>query len=378
MELGIIGLGKMGLNICRRLIQGGHSVVVFDSDSEVLKIAQKENISTGNSLEDLVKKLTKPRILWMMVPSGEITHSTILNLSDLLDRGDIIIDGGNSYYKDTQSMADKLSEKGFEVFIFDLLPSEWIRQDQKFIKGSVLDSGSLSKAINDAKFVYHFAGIADIAESKVSPEKTLELNIMGTTNILKACIENNVERFIFASSMYVYSPYGSFYTASKKCSEIIIETFQDEYDLDYTFLRYGSLYGPRAQDWNGLNSFISQIVKNGELNYFGSGEEKREYIHVTDAADLSLEILSKEYANKAITITGLQVFNSKELIDMIFEIAGQEPKVKMNDRKNTDHYIKTPYRYNVKHARKLTPKSFVDIGQGILEIIESMHDDSHA
>ena len=90
------------------------------------------------------------------------------------------------------------------------------------------------------------------------------------------------------------------------------------------------------------------------------------------------EILSKEYANKAITITGLQVFNSKELIDMIFEIAGQEPKVKMNDRKNTDHYIKTPYRYNVKHARKLTPKSFVDIGQGILEIIESMHDDSHA
>ena len=114
MELGIIGLGKMGLNICRRLIQGDHSVVVFDSDSEVLKIAQKENISTGNSLEDLVKKLTKPRILWMMVPSGEITHSTILNLSDLLDRGDIIIDGGNSYYKDTQSMADKLSEKGID------------------------------------------------------------------------------------------------------------------------------------------------------------------------------------------------------------------------------------------------------------------------
>ena len=288
----------------------------------------------------------------------------------------VVVIGGSGFIG--SHVADKLSEKGFEVFIFDLLPSEWIRQDQIFINGSVLDTGSLSKAINDAKFVYHFAGIADIAESKVSPEKTLELNIMGTTNILKACIENNVERFIFASSMYVYSPYGSFYTASKKCSEIIIETFQDEYDLDYTFLRYGSLYGPRAQDWNGLNSFISQIVKNGELNYFGSGEEKREYIHVTDAADLSLEILSKEYANKAITITGLQVFNSKELIDMIFEIAGREPKVKMNDRKNTDHYIKTPYRYNVKHARKLTPKSFVDIGQGILEIIESMNDDSDA
>ena len=174
--------------------------------------------------------------------------------------------------------------------------------------------------------------------------------------------------------MYVYSSFGSFYNASKKSSEIIIEAFNQEYGLDFTFLRYGSLYGPRAQDWNGINSFIKQIVYEGELDYFGSGEEKREYIHASDAADLSLEILSDEYANKAITITGLQVLNSKELIDMIFEIAGKEPVVRMNKQINKDHYVKTPYRHSVMHARKLTPKSFVDIGQGILEIIDSLNE----
>lgn len=286
----------------------------------------------------------------------------------------VVIIGGSGFIG--SHVADKLSTRGFDVVIFDLTLSEWITDDQNFVKGSILDYDALSNVISDAKYVYHFAGIADIAESKIKPEKTLELNVMGTTNVLNACRDNDVKRFIFASSMYVYSPFGSFYTASKKCSEIIIEAFQKEYDIDYTFLRYGSLYGPRAQDWNGLNSFISQIVHHGELDYFGSGEEKREYIHVEDAAELSFEILEKEYANKAITITGSQVFNSRELIDTIFEIAGKKPNIKMNEHKNTDHYVKTPYRYNIKHARKLTPKSFVDIGQGILEIMESMHDDS--
>ncbi len=286
----------------------------------------------------------------------------------------VLVIGGSGFLG--SHVADKLSDSGFEVSIFDIKPSKWIRDDQDFIKGSILDSQCLHDAIGDKKYVYHFAGIADIGESKISPEKTIELNILGTTNVLKACVERNVSRFIFASSMYVYSSFGSFYNASKKSSEIIIEAFNQEYGLDFTFLRYGSLYGPRAQDWNGINSFIKQIVNEGKLDYFGSGEEKREYIHVSDAADLSLEILSKDYANKAITITGLQVLNSKELIDMIFEIAGKEPVVRMNKQKNNDHYVKTPYRHSVMHARKLTPKSFVDIGQGILEIIDSFKESS--
>lgn len=286
----------------------------------------------------------------------------------------VLVIGGSGFLG--SHVADKLSDSGFEVSIFDIKPSKWIRDDQDFIKGSILDSQCLHDAIGDKKYVYHFAGIADIGESKISPEKTIELNILGTTNVLKACVERNVSRFIFASSMYVYSSFGSFYNASKKSSEIIIEAFNQEYGLDFTFLRYGSLYGPRAQDWNGINGFIKQIVNEGKLDYFGSGEEKREYIHVSDAADLSLEILSKDYANKAITITGLQVLNSKELIHMIFEIAGKEPVVRMNKQKNNDHYVKTPYRHSVMHARKLTPKSFVDIGQGILEIIDSLKESS--
>ena len=285
----------------------------------------------------------------------------------------VIVIGGSGFIG--SHMVDQLNHHGFEVVVFDQKKSDWFRDDQEIVLGSVLDRDLIAEVLNGAKYVYHFAGIADITEASLSPYETFNLNVMGTINLLEMSALNNIERFIFASSMYVYSPYGSYYTASKQCSEIIIEAFQKETNLDYTILRYGSLYGPRAQHWNGLNSFITQIVQNGKLEYFGTGEEKREYIHVEDAARLSLEILAKEYTNSAVTITGTQVYNSRELIDMIFEIVGKQPIVRMsNTEDDRSHYIKTPYRYNPKHARKLTPKSFVDIGQGILEIIEHVDD----
>ena len=110
---------------------------------------------------------------------------------------------------------------------------------------------------------------------------------MGTTVALEAAVKSGVERFIYASTMYVYSPYGSFYRASKQAAEIIIETYQERFDLDFTFLRYGSLYGPRSQAWNGLRRYVSQVIQEGKLDYRGTGKERREYIHVHDAARLS-------------------------------------------------------------------------------------------
>lgn len=284
----------------------------------------------------------------------------------------MIVVGGSGFIG--SHVVDQLNHHGFEVVIFDQKKSNWVENDQEIVLGSILDRDLIAKVVDGAKYVYHFAGIADINEASLNPHETFNLNVMGTANLLEICSLSNIDRFIFASSMYVYSPYGSYYTASKQCSEIIIEAFQKETNLDYTLLRYGSLYGPRAQDWNGLNSFITQIVQSGKLEYFGTGEEKREHIHVEDAARLSAEIIfAKEYINAAVTITGTQVYNSRELIDMIFEISGKKPNVTMNLNEDTrNHYIKTPYRYNPKNARKLTPESFVDIGQGILEIIEHL------
>ena len=188
-------------------------------------------------------------------------------------------------------------------------------------------------------------------------------------------MKTGVDRFIYASTMYVYSSHGSFYRASKQAAEAVIDAYNKAYGLDYTFLRYGSLYGPRAQNWNGLRSYVEQVVKEERLDYRGSGKERREYIHVSDAARLSVDILDEPHKNLAITVTGQQVLSSRVLIDMIFEIAGVEYNAHFSDENvSDDHYETTPYRYRPKRAMKFVPDEFIDIGQGILDIVEEIHE----
>jgi len=284
----------------------------------------------------------------------------------------VVIIGGAGFMG--SHTADVLSERGYKVVIFDHIESPWLRSDQEMVVGDMLDRTLLKEVLDGVRFLYHFGGIADIGEAKDRPYDTINLNVMGATTALEAAVDAGVERFIYASTMYVYSPYGSFYRASKQASELVIEAFHEQFDLDYTLLRYGSLYGPRAQSWNGLRRYVKQVVGQGSLDYRGTGDEVREYIHVKDAAKLSVDILDKEHKNQAITVTGQQVLSSKKLINMIFEIAGVNENVEfINKNIDSDHYIMTPYRYTPKQAKKLVPKEFMDIGQGILELVEEIH-----
>jgi 6-phosphogluconate dehydrogenase len=116
MELGIIGLGKMGANIARRLSRAGHNIVVFNRTVEkALELAKEEkNVIAAKSLQELVSRMKPPRAVWVMVPSGNVTEEMIDNLLGIMQKGDVIIDGGNSYYKDTLRRATKITSKGLE------------------------------------------------------------------------------------------------------------------------------------------------------------------------------------------------------------------------------------------------------------------------
>lgn len=284
----------------------------------------------------------------------------------------VVVIGGSGFLG--SHVADELSVRGYQVTVFDQKPSLWIRNDQTFVEGDILDRAALSAVIDGARFVYHFGGVADIKESLTDPYRTLEVNILGTANALEALKGSSVERFLYASTMYVYSDAGSFYRASKQSAEAIVEAYCEAKELGYTFLRYGSLYGPRAQEWNGLRSYVRQVIEKGQLDYPGSGDERREYIHVKDAARLSADVLDPRHRNQAITVTGAQVLNSKDLAEMIFEIAGKTPSVSFSDNtRRQEHYRITPYRYSPSQARKLVPSEFVDLGQGILELCEELN-----
>jgi 6-phosphogluconate dehydrogenase len=115
MQLGMIGLGRMGANIVRRLMRDGHSCVVFDVNQDAIKALEAEGAVGASSLEDFVGKLTGPRAAWVMLPAGEITGSTIEKLAGLMDAGDTIIDGGNSYYRDDIRRAKTVGEQGVHL-----------------------------------------------------------------------------------------------------------------------------------------------------------------------------------------------------------------------------------------------------------------------
>ena len=107
MQLGMVGLGRMGANMARRLIRGGHDCVVFDMSPKAVQELAADKATGSASLRDLVDKLEKPRAIWMMVPAG-VVDETISHIAPLLDAGDILIDGGNSYYIDDLRRAKAL------------------------------------------------------------------------------------------------------------------------------------------------------------------------------------------------------------------------------------------------------------------------------
>src|SRR6187431_2751665 len=114
MELGMVGLGRMGANMARRLMRDGHRIVAFDVSPDAVAALEKDGAEGAASLEDLASKLTAPRSVWVMVPAGEITEQTIGDLAAVLAPGDAIVDGGNSYYRDDIRRAETLREKGVD------------------------------------------------------------------------------------------------------------------------------------------------------------------------------------------------------------------------------------------------------------------------
>ncbi len=114
MELGIVGLGRMGANMARRLMRDGHKIVAYDVNPDAVATLAGEGAEGASSLEDLASKLSAPRSVWVMVPAGEITESTVDAVAAVLESGDAIVDGGNSYYRDDIRRAAKVGERGLD------------------------------------------------------------------------------------------------------------------------------------------------------------------------------------------------------------------------------------------------------------------------
>ncbi len=286
-------------------------------------------------------------------------------------KNNVLLIGGEGFLG--SHISNELINQGYFVTILDIKKKNILKNKKlKYVQGDVADLKILKKLIKNSSIVYHFAGIASIEYSFQNPSKTINQNIINTINIVELCIKNKVNKFIFASSLYVYNNFGSFYRATKQACELLIQTYADQFKLNYIFLRYGSLYGTNAQEWNGIMNYVSTIYKKKKIIYNGSGNEKREYIHVKDAARISVDILKIKKNNNAYIISGNQNLTSRELMKMIFEIMGIKENIKFNNKPDRYHYDSTPYRYVPIAATKITANNFKDIGQGIMEIVTDL------
>ncbi|MEK7485618.1 MAG: NAD(P)-dependent oxidoreductase [Planctomycetota bacterium] len=276
-------------------------------------------------------------------------------------------------------VCDALSSAGYQVRIFDLKPSPFLRSDQTMFQGDLMDRESIVKAAQGSEVLFNFAGIADIDEAYNRPFETCRLNVLGNLNALEAAHEIGAKRFVFASSVYVYSQSGSFYRASKQASEAFIEAYQERYGIDYTILRYGSLYGPRGDQRNGIYRLLYQALHHQKITYGGTGNELREYIHVYDAAKASVRILAPEFANQHVILTGNEKLTVCQMMEMIREMLApfQPITLQFNSNPVAGHYTITPYTFHPKMGTKFLVNPHIDLGQGILDLIRELHQSLH-
>lgn len=270
-------------------------------------------------------------------------------------------------------VADVLTERGYDVKIFDLRVSPYLKDDQISVVGDVSSPKQIDEAVKGCEIVYNFAAIADMDDAEAKPIETVKTNIWGNAVILDACRRHKVKRFVLASTLYVYSKAGSFYRSSKQAAESLLENYHEVYGLDYTILRYGSLYGPRAGTENWVHRIIKQAIEEGKITRQGNGEEIREYIHVYDAARLSVDILSDEYKNQAVIITGNQPMKIKDSLLMVKEMLNNKIDLEFLSPNFTAHYNITPYNFTPKLAKRIHSAHYVDLGQGILDLISELY-----
>jgi len=281
-----------------------------------------------------------------------------------------VIFGGSGFLG--SHIADTLSERGYKVRIFDLKRSEYLIASQEMLIGDIMDAQGVKEAVGGCDYVYNFAGITDMDNPGTVPLDTIDQNIKGNANILEAARLAKAKRFVYASTIYVYSNKGGFYRCSKQAAESYIEEYQRKYGLPFTILRYGTLYGPRADLRNSIYRYVHQALKDKRISCSGCEDALREYIHVKDAAKLSVDILDEQYKNQYIIISGHHPIKFMDLLKTIQEICNNKIEIKFSGTEDNDHYNTTPFSFTPKLGNKLTTNYYTDIGQGILGVLEEV------
>ena len=267
----------------------------------------------------------------------------------------IIVLGGSGFIG--SCLSDQLAKTGrYKVIIIDLVKKKKLIKNQIFFKVNLLQN--YQSIFKDVDYVFNFAALADLDEAKNKPLKTAEVNVLGTVNALLFSKKNLIKKFIHASSIYATSEQGGFYGVSKRAAEDYVEKFYKKYKLNFTILRFGSIYGNGGDASNGVNKIIDFAIKKKQLKYKGSKNAARRYIHVEDACKVCVEVMKKKYDNKYLTITGkkrIKVTKLMSALSIIIKIHNK--KIIYENLAQDGHYVTKPKKFKFKKGKNLFLKS---------------------
>lgn len=237
----------------------------------------------------------------------------------------VVVFGGSGFIG--SHVVDRLIEIGYSVTVFDLVKGKHLNPKASFFEGNIMNKEQISSVLSGVDIVYNFAGLMSIEECSLDAHRAMSINVIGNINILQSVVENKINKYIYASSIYVNTNKGSFYRISKYSSELVIREYARLYGLDFTILRCGSVYGPRSDERNGINRFVKAAFNNEDVVHYGTEEDRRRFVHIDDLVTASISALDEGFSGKTVNILGPRDFKVIDVIRMIIDKFQSKSKI---------------------------------------------------
>ncbi len=249
----------------------------------------------------------------------------------------VLVTGGSGFIG--SHVVDKLRARGHEPVIYDLRPSPWHQDADNRVDtvlGSITDREALERALHSCDAVAHLAAVADVNDVHASPEDAERVNARGTVAVLEAARRAGVKRIVYASTIWVYSdcepeevdegtllpPPSHLYTSTKLAGELYCKAYQELYGIDYTILRFGIPYGPRAREAAVIPAFVNKALAGDPLTLAGDGLQSRKFVYVEDLADGVASAMDDVAVNRVYNLASDETVTIKQIAETIQELMG--------------------------------------------------------